>query len=97
MSFFFHPEAEREFLEAIDYYERHKENLGFDFAVEVYAAISRAAEHPRVWPILEGEVRRCQTSRFPYAVLYSEEREGIFVLAVMHMRRDPDYWKHRVR
>jgi hypothetical protein len=96
MNYSFHPEAEKEFLEAIDYYEGREEGLGFDFATEVYAAIGRAAEHPKSWPILEGEVRRCQTSRFPYGVLYSEEAEGVFVLAVMHLHRDPDYWRRRV-
>ena len=53
-------------------------------------------EHPKAWPVLEGEVRRCQTSRFPYGVLYSQEFEGVFILAVMHLHRDPDYWKHRI-
>jgi len=23
------------------------------------------------------------------------EPDGVFILAVMHLRRDPDYWKHR--
>jgi plasmid stabilization system protein ParE len=96
MSYSFHPEAEREFLEAIDYYEERVTDLGFEFAVEVYAAIGRAVEHPKAWPIIDGEVRRCQTKRFPYGVLYSEEANGIFVIAVMHLHRDPDYWKHRL-
>lgn len=47
MNYAFHPEAEEEFLGAIDWYEEHEENLGFDFAAEVYAAIGRAAEHPK--------------------------------------------------
>ncbi len=97
MSFCFHPEAEKEFVEAIDYYEEREENLGLDSAAEVSAAIGRATEHPRAWPILEDEVRRCQTIRFPYAVLYSQEPDGIFILAVMHLRRHPDYWKDRLR
>ncbi|MCP4218338.1 MAG: type II toxin-antitoxin system RelE/ParE family toxin [bacterium] len=96
MSYAFHPEAEREFLEAIDYYEAREADLGFDFSMEIYAAVSRAVEHPEAWPILEGEVRRCQTKRFPYGVLYSKEDTGIFVLAVMHLHRAPDYWKHRL-
>jgi hypothetical protein len=96
MSFSFHPEAEWEFLEAINYYEEREDELGFDFALEVYSAIGRAVEHPNAWPILDGEVRRCQTKRFPYGVLYSVEKKGIFVLAVMHLHRDPDYWKHRL-
>ncbi len=47
MSYSFHPEAEREFLEAIDYYEEREADLGFDFAMEVYAAIGRAIEYPQ--------------------------------------------------
>ncbi|MCP4156631.1 MAG: type II toxin-antitoxin system RelE/ParE family toxin [bacterium] len=96
MNYSFHPEAEREFLEAIDYYEERENELGFDFSMEIYEAINRAAEHPKAWPILEGEIRRCQTKRFPYGVLYSEEAYGIFILAVMHLHRAPDYWKHRL-
>ncbi len=96
MTYSFHPEAEEEFLGAIEYYEEHEEGLGFEFAMEVRAAIGRAAEHPKAWPVIEGEVRRCLTTRFPYGVLYSEESDGIFILAVMHLHRDPDYWKHRL-
>jgi plasmid stabilization system protein ParE len=96
MTYHFHPEAEEEFLGAIDWYEEHEENLGLDFAREVYAAIGRAAEHPSAWPVLQGEVRRCQTRRFPYGLLYSEEPDGIFILAVMHLHRDPGYWKRRL-
>ncbi|MBN1472966.1 MAG: type II toxin-antitoxin system RelE/ParE family toxin, partial [Syntrophaceae bacterium] len=96
MSFSFHPEAEAEFLKAIDYYEEREANLGLDFAIEVHHAIRRAIQHPKAWSILEGEIRRCQTRRFPYGILYSEEANEIFVLAVMHLHRDPDYWKHRL-
>ena len=95
MTYSFHPEAEIEFREAIEYYESREDGLGFDFAYEVYSAIGRAAEHPSAWPILDGEMRRCQTRRFPYGVLYSQEKNGIYVLAVMYLHRHPDYWKHR--
>ena len=96
MSHSFHPEAEEEFLRAIDYCEERERGLGFAFAVEVRQAVRRALEHPKAWPIIEDEVRRCLTTRFPYGVLYSEEPNGIFVLAVMHLHRAPDYWKHRL-
>jgi len=33
--------------------------------------------------------------RFPFAVLYSESDEELFILAVMHLRREPNYWAHR--
>ncbi len=91
----FHPQAEIEFLEAIDYYEDRKEGLGHEFAVEVYPTVARILEPPRAWPILEGDIRRCQTGRFPYGVVYSEDEGGVFILAIMHLHRDPDYWKPR--
>ncbi|OGV81499.1 MAG: plasmid stabilization protein [Lentisphaerae bacterium RIFOXYB12_FULL_65_16] len=95
MSYPFHPEAEVEFLKAIDYYEACEEGLGHDFAVEVYSAVERAARYPKAWPRLDEEVRRCQTERFPYGILYAEAADGVFILAVMHLHRDPDYWRHR--
>jgi hypothetical protein len=47
MTHVFHPEAELEFLEAISYYEARKEGLGYEFAIEVYAALERILEHPQ--------------------------------------------------
>jgi len=51
----------------------------------------RVAEHSKARPIVEGDVPRCPTTRFPYRTLYSEEPDGIFVLAVMHLHRASDY------
>jgi hypothetical protein len=97
VSYSFHPEAEDEIHEAVDYYEEREAGLGFDFALEVYSAVGRAARHPEAWPVLENEIRRCQTERFPFGIVYSHETNGIFVLAVMHLHRAPTYWKHRLR
>ena len=96
MTYSFHPEAEAELFEAIDYYEGCQEGLGLDFAREVHETIGRAVDYPKAWPILEEGVRRCQTHRFPYGVIYSEDEGGILVLAVMHLHRHPDYWKDRL-
>ena len=95
MSFSFHPEAEKEFNKAIDYYEEINPDLGYDFALEVYSTIKRSVEFPKAWAVLDNEIRRSLVGRFPYGVLYSEEQEGIFIIAVMHLHRKPDYWKHR--
>ena len=49
MSYSFHPEAEKEFLKAIDYYEERQSDLGFDFAVEVYATIGWNRKPEQTW------------------------------------------------
>jgi hypothetical protein len=95
MNFNFHSEAENEFNQAIEHYEQCEGGLGFDFALEVYSTIERILAYPTTWPVLEDDVRRCLTHRFPFGVLYSVEPEGIFILSVMHLHRDPEYWKER--
>jgi hypothetical protein len=95
MKFIFHPEAEDEFNETVGYYEQCATGLGGDFGIEVFASIQNILSYPKSWPILDGDVRRCLTNRFPYGIVYSIELEFIYILAVMHLHRWPDYWKSR--
>lgn len=96
MNLVFHPEAESEFLEAIEYYEEREPGLGEDFAVEVYEALDRTVAYPEAWPLVDSDVRRALVSRFPYGLLYSADGDVLFIVAVMHLHREPDYWKTRV-
>ena len=48
MSFSFHPEAETEFNKAIEYYGGIDPGLGYDFSIEVYAAIQRQSRFRRL-------------------------------------------------
>jgi len=91
----FHPEAQAEFFKSVAYYEDCETGLGDDFALAVDEALQRISDFPEAWHVLEDDVRRCLTHRFPYGILYSIESDGIFILAVMDLRRDPDYWKDR--
>jgi toxin ParE1/3/4 len=95
MTFLFHPEAEEEFQAAIEYYEDSQAGLGYDFSVEVFTVIQSIVAHPLAWPLIEGDIHRCFVNRFPYSVLYAVEEKAVFILAVMHLRRHPDYWKDR--
>ena len=96
MKYSFHPEAEEEFLQAIDYYEDCKKGLGYEFSVEAHSAIQRAVTFPLAWQAIEGEIRRVLVNRFPYGVLYTVETEEIFIVAIMHLHREPFYWKKRI-
>ncbi len=95
MKFAFHPEARAEFFAAIEYYENCEPGLGSDFAIEVHSIIENIISFPNAWPIIEDDLRRCQVRRFPYCLIYSHEGGVIFILAVMHMHREPGYWKER--
>ena len=95
MKYGFHPEAEAEFHQAIDYYEGCEPGLGYDFALEVHATIDNIHSFPSAWAALEDDIRRCQIRRFPYGIIYSLHGDFIFILAVMHLHRDPEGWKDR--
>lgn len=96
MNIVFHPEAEAELSAAIDYYEAIEIGLGYDFSVEIQASIERIAAFPKAWTTIEGEIRRSLVRRFPYGVLYAEEDGNIYIIAVMHLHREPNYWQYRV-
>ncbi|MBX7255331.1 MAG: type II toxin-antitoxin system RelE/ParE family toxin [Candidatus Hydrogenedentes bacterium] len=93
----FHPAAEAELENAVDYYESAGQGLGRDFAREVLFAVERVLAYPHAWPILEGDIHRCLVHRFPYGLLYVTSEEAILILAIMHLRRRPGLWKERNR
>lgn len=96
MNFQFHPEAEREFVAAADWYAQRGGALGSAFMDEIHAAIGRALSMPLAWPTVGPDVRRVLASRFPYGVLYATPGDTLFVLAIMHTRQRPDYWRKRI-
>jgi len=96
MTFSFHPEAEKELILAIDFYEEKEIGLGRDFALEIYSTVERILTYPDAWPIVEEDIRRSLVKRFPFGVLYSKLEEEIVIIAVMHLNREPEYWKTRI-
>ena len=44
----------------------------------------------------EATIRRALLDDFPFALLYIALPDTIWVVAVMHLRRQPGYWAHRV-
>ncbi|MCH7958899.1 MAG: type II toxin-antitoxin system RelE/ParE family toxin [Candidatus Hydrogenedentes bacterium] len=95
MNFLLHPEAEAELFGAIEWYEAQEPGLGRAFAVEVAAGLLRIVEFPEAWPILDGDIHRCLLNRFPFGLLYSIDQDTAIILAVMHLHREPGYWRSR--
>ena len=92
----FHPAARLEFIEAVDYYECRSLGLGKEYADEIEAALQSITEDPQRWRCLEEDVRRKLLKRFPYGVLYTVETDYLLIIALMHFRRKPGYWRQRL-
>ena len=92
----YHPEAADEYEEAIAYYEDCQTGLGKQLSQEIDAAIKLILAFPTAWTMLEGEIRRILVRRFPFGLLYISRNDEIYILAVMNLNRNPNYWKKRV-
>jgi len=95
MKVIFSEYAKREFEDAIDYLEIEFEGLGVQFRSEVLFAVKRLIKFPFAWSVERGDVRKCLLHKFPYKLLYSIEDDHIFIIAVAHQHRKPDYWISR--
>jgi plasmid stabilization system protein ParE len=96
MTYEFHPDAESEFLSSVTYYEECQAGLGYDFAREIHSAVQGIVDYPEVWPLFYGNIRRKMVNRFPFAILFNDDNGFTYILAVMHLSRDPNYWKSRL-
>lgn len=95
MTIEFHHEARTELEESAAFYEARAPYLGDEFLAEVVGAAERILAHPEIGFPVTDRLRRYLVDRFPYSMLYHIREEGIFVVAVMHHRRRPGYWKER--
>jgi len=91
----YHPEAAIEMNEAATWYEAQQADLGKRFLSVVQDSLNRIKINPFLYPVVDSEVRRCLTRIFPFGVMFRVDPDQIVVMAVMHLHRDPGYWKDR--
>ena len=94
-----HPDVYAELEHSRKWYDERAANLGTDFLDEVDRAVRAVRQAPSTWPFYDSErdIRRYLVHRFPYGVIYRVKDPVIQILAVMHLRRRPDYWRGRLR
>ena len=84
--------AKLELDDAVRFYELQYAGLGKRFKDEIRTVALRIAEYPTAWSSESAEVRKCLLHKFPYKLLYSIESDHIFIIAVAHQHRKPNYW-----
>lgn len=55
------------------------------------------AAYPLANPLIGGSARRFVLYGYPYDVIYSVEDRNILIVAYAHHKRQPAYWKNRLR
>lgn len=94
MKYEFHPAALQEYAEAVQFFAQQDRQQ--DFIDTIENAIFRIVGAPKLWPIVEGQIRRCLTHKFSYAILYRVYPDRLVIAAIMSCRREPNYWKDRL-
>jgi len=88
--FHFSTEAEQDFRESFDWYERQKSGLGEKFESAVYSCLEKIAANPQHFGKNAAGYRKMVVPVFPYIIVYEldKEAEAIFVVAIAHSSRD---------
>lgn len=92
----FLPQAEEEMNAAAQYYESQSQALGSEFLIEVERTTEGISSNPKAAPTIRNGIRRRLLRRFPFGLLYKIEENQILILAAMHLRRRPGYWRDRI-
>ena len=90
-----HPAALEELAQATAFYEGRAPGLGREFFEEVQRVLVVICENPFMAQEFEPPYRRVFCRRFPFGIVYRQTSRGVRILALMHQRRQPGYWKRR--
>jgi plasmid stabilization system protein ParE len=91
----FHPAAEAELRDAAAFYDARAPGLGGAYLDEAQRTLDLIRQFPRIGPQLDDDIRRFAFGRFPFSLIYRLPGDYVRVLAVMHHRQRPGYWKDR--
>jgi plasmid stabilization system protein ParE len=93
---FLHPAADEELAEATRYYAKIDSSLSIRFYHEIERLIGEISTHPDRYRKIDPPARRHISTDFPYALIYLEKPDHIWIVAVMHLKRHPAYWRKRL-
>lgn len=89
-------EAEQEFAESVAYYESQETGLGTRFRDDVAKAVDRILRFPEMARLRPKGYRRMNLTAFPHYVAYVIRGETIWIVAIAHGYRRPEFWIDRI-
>lgn len=78
----------------------HYHSIGSSIAQKFFNELKTALTFIRKFPDagteVESGVRKLILKKFPYSIFYRQAEKSIIIIAVLHQRRRPEYWKGRM-
>jgi len=91
----FIPESESELTEIVEYYEDIESGLGLRFKGEVLTTLEWLCENAEKPRLRSSGYRRINLKVFPYYIAYVIRNRIVYIVAIAHTHRKPEFWKMR--
>ena len=88
-------QADEELYQAAKYYENQQAGLGYKFLDEVEQHVMWIKRNPTTARLRQGNYRRVNLKIFPFYIPYVIHHDTIWILAIAHSYRKPNYWNER--
>lgn len=93
----FHESARQDYLESLRFYLSRSLQAAGNFQEEYRNTRNRVGQFPRMGTPDEAGTRRITFPSFPFSLIYLEEEEQLYIIAVAHHSRSQGYWKDRLK
>ena len=92
-------EAEREFADAVNFYDEHEPGLGQRFARDVRDVFREACQNPERFPRASRLTRKAKVLDWPYSVYFAikAEKSELVISTVWHGARNPAELRRRLK
>jgi len=95
MRFALHRLARKEVGDAAAFYSERNASIAARFLDALERVLHQVARNPHRYRLIEPNLHQTRIPGFPYVLIYRIDGSEVFVLAVKHDRRRPDYWRDR--
>jgi toxin ParE1/3/4 len=92
----YHPLAENELVGAAAFYEGRRPFLGDDFLDSIDETVAGIQIAPEMGNPGKLQTRSWKVKRFPFRIVYLVFPDRIWIVAIAHLSRRPDYWLNRI-
>lgn len=93
----YHRLAASELIKSAEFYEQRNPTLGEAFLSAVEATLPDIRRHSELGKPGRLGTRSWRIRRFPFRIVYLDQPDRFWIVAVAHLSRRPDYWLRRVR
>src|SRR5260370_35865623 len=93
----YHRLAASELIKSAKFSERRSPTLGDAFLSAADATLPKIQRNPELGKPGKLGTRSWKTKRFPFRIVYLEQPDRFWIVAIAHLCRRPNYWIRRVQ